>query len=602
MIEKLESKDFNLGSLFNNDFYFVPDYQREYVWENDEVTSLLDDIYEALFENNNLSKENEYFTGSIIVTRRQNSNEFEIIDGQQRLTTFFLLFCVCRDLLKKFETNVSSLTKLICESKEDKAGIEEINTFRVTLQYTDSNNILEKIGNYEFNKIADLNKEYCSRSVSNIINAYTKIKKFIEQKPNFSKDFVGIFWKSIKDNVKLIRILTPNLDNALEIFERINARGKGLEPIDLVKNLVFMRVKEDDFEYIKQTWKKIDNSFKEKGEKLTRFLRYYILSNFDVDYSNPPREESTYKWFRDNELLCGLRNNPKLFVDELEKQSKIWINFLNSQDMQGNPNKFIRNIDLMSHQRIRQHFILLLSARNLNNKQFERLCQKIENLIFVYTIIKEPPKNWEKNFIKMSKLIRNIKDEESFNDFIKINFDEYIKSQVPNFEFEFKRINEDRLYGYQMNYILSKLYQRAECEAFGEYKDLQMFLPKGKDPTIEHILPETPPSHNSRFDLPEKREEYLGKIGNLAVLEGSINKSIGNCSFADKKTKGYCKSKYFLNNLICEEKNVGKETSINRASKDYYHRYSDDWSSKDIDKRTDILCKLALATWGLKNS
>jgi uncharacterized protein with ParB-like and HNH nuclease domain len=81
---------------FRECFYIVPDYQREYVWTDKEVHQLLDDINDEI----NGQSTKEYFIGTILVSPATLKNHYEVIDGQQRLTTFFLLLCALKNLFK----------------------------------------------------------------------------------------------------------------------------------------------------------------------------------------------------------------------------------------------------------------------------------------------------------------------------------------------------------------------------------------------------------------------------------------------------------------------------------------------------------------------
>src|SRR5579863_873319 len=104
----IESKDFTLGEIFR-DFYAVPDYQREYVWGEEEVEQLLMDIRT---EQGN-DDETEYFIGSI-VTCLNKQGRYDLIDGQQRMTTIFLTLCALRDRLRLLgETKIATIQNLI---------------------------------------------------------------------------------------------------------------------------------------------------------------------------------------------------------------------------------------------------------------------------------------------------------------------------------------------------------------------------------------------------------------------------------------------------------------------------------------------------------
>src|SRR5271166_246001 len=89
---KIEDHKYTVEEAFRECFYIVPDYQREYVWTDKEVQQLLDDINEQI----DAGSDKEYFVGTILVSPGGEKNHFEVIDGQQRLTTFYLLLCALR--------------------------------------------------------------------------------------------------------------------------------------------------------------------------------------------------------------------------------------------------------------------------------------------------------------------------------------------------------------------------------------------------------------------------------------------------------------------------------------------------------------------------
>ena len=89
--------------------------------------------------------------------------------------------------------------------------------------------------------------------------------------------------------LKFIQILTPDINDALKIFETINDRGVGLNPMDLLKNLIFQQVTRDKFYKLKDKWKDLVDTLETKQEKPLRFLRYFIVSNYPStsNSSNP---------------------------------------------------------------------------------------------------------------------------------------------------------------------------------------------------------------------------------------------------------------------------------------------------------------------------
>ncbi|MEE3622361.1 DUF262 domain-containing protein, partial [Avibacterium paragallinarum] len=82
-------KTLTVSELCNGDNYIIPIYQRNYAWGRDEIELLIQDISEAQVKNKENNKENNYYIGSLVVAKRKDS--YEVIDGQQRLTTLKLL-------------------------------------------------------------------------------------------------------------------------------------------------------------------------------------------------------------------------------------------------------------------------------------------------------------------------------------------------------------------------------------------------------------------------------------------------------------------------------------------------------------------------------
>ena len=94
--------------------------------------------------------------------------------------------------------------------------------------------------------------------------------------------------------------------------------------MDLLKNLLFMKANRDDFEKLKVHWKELQDTIFDMGERPLRFLRYYILSQFDVDVL---REDEIYGWFVKNEKECGYGADPLNFAKELIVAAQAYQNF-----------------------------------------------------------------------------------------------------------------------------------------------------------------------------------------------------------------------------------------------------------------------------------
>lgn len=113
-MERIVNHQYSIEEAFRECFYIVPDYQREYVWTDKEVHQLLEDINEQIDANST----NQYFIGMVLVSPASEKNQFEVIDGQQRLTTFFLMLCALKHLFKG-EPQRQTISGLISTSYTD---------------------------------------------------------------------------------------------------------------------------------------------------------------------------------------------------------------------------------------------------------------------------------------------------------------------------------------------------------------------------------------------------------------------------------------------------------------------------------------------------
>lgn len=115
-MSKIENHKYTVDEAFRQCFYIVPDYQREYVWTDKEVQQLLDDINDE-FDGTT----REYFIGTILVSPTNRKDHYEVIDGQQRLTTFFLVLCALKHLFDG-EPQHQTISGLISTSYTNNEG------------------------------------------------------------------------------------------------------------------------------------------------------------------------------------------------------------------------------------------------------------------------------------------------------------------------------------------------------------------------------------------------------------------------------------------------------------------------------------------------
>lgn len=588
----IESQDMTLEKLFD-EFYVIPDYQREYVWEEKEVNEFIQDIYEEFSEQNQNSY-SEYFIGSIIVCSR-GDNLYEVIDGQQRMTTAYLVLCAIRDYLLTINSNerIEALKNKIASLYTDDLGNDQFK-HRVELQYEESRGVLENIAMQ-----TNLDQISPTRSVKHIQNAYAEIRKFLSLK--FELDEVAIshlkkFYAYFLKNVKLIRVKTASVAHALKIYSTLNHRGLPLDDMDLLKNLIFAKAKQKDYEKIKVKWKKMIDLLYHSQERPMRFLRYFILARYAED-GNYIAEKEVYDWFLKNESKCGYNTEPILFVNDLLESAEAYVAFLSGNNLDGTVNRYLANIRCLSVN-VRQHLILLLAAYKLSQYCFVELCRQVENLLFVAMLTSDRnQKAFDGMILKWASELRQIASTEEFDRFIA---DQIISSKLlvaNKFEKAFHKLHKSSFQPYQIKYILAKLTQYIDETAWGSgggIDDLSNYILKLD---VEQILPEYPTQKViSSFDKPREIESYSKLLGNLTLLESSIKSAITNLSFTEKKL-GYTNSRFLLTRTIAENISVGNNTTIDLAVKDLKTFIK--WDSHAIETRQEILTKLAKKVWDI---
>lgn len=584
---KYRFKDLNVEECFK-DFYIVPDYQREYVWRADhEVTQLLMDLYDEFSSNKN----KEYFIGTTVVF--DNNGQKELIDGQQRTTTLFLMLCAFRNLyaLRGLPTNVSD--QLLQNVRYDEEG-DEVSQLHLVLQYPDSETIIQQIVNRSPKRTAT------SASAKRINDAYETIYKIIADNTEKDIDELKSLFMYFLRKLKFIQILTPDINDALKIFETINDRGVGLNPMDLLKNLIFQQVPRDKFYKLKDRWKELVDTLENEHEKPLRFLRYFIISNFpSVNNSsngdeNGIREDEIYKWFTRKNNIPIYSDDPYAFVDLLIENARCYVNFARGNDKQGNYNVSLTNIINLGGNAFRQHIILLLAARNFSPEMFDYLSKCIETYLFYFLFTKEQAKIYEKQFGKWNLTLGQVSSLDELKVWVTDNIKPEIDKKDSEYRMRFLSFSQDDLQQYRVRYILAKIAQYVDSSRTGVVmtSSISNYVKLGVE--IEHILPQTPTPEMAELIPDYDRVKIM--LGNLTLIEKSMNDVIKNKPYSEKVIE-YEKSPYYITKSLAKLDSVGNNSAINRINtmlKSYDH-----WDAETVADRQQLLYELSLRIWTL---
>ena len=517
---------------------------------------------------------------------------FSLSTGSSCTTTIFIILCVLKERLGEMD----AVKKLIRETRMNQDTLEEEALFRVTLLYEDSAGALEKIAKNDVSELEALSK---STSVRNLCGAYAEAKDFLQE--GFGDDTRALkqFFAIFTTRVKLIRVITPSQAGALRVFETINNTGVGLTPMDLLKNLLFRKVSAAEFEKTKAGWKELTQHIDKAEEKNPlRFLRYFVLSRFDTKTPKPLPEEELYNWLSRNSESVGIDRKPVEFLSSLVNDARVYRNLSKAEDAQGRPNRYLQNILLLSG-RAKQHFILLLAGQHLNQQLFQRLCQALENLFFCFIVTKEATKAFEAVFYKAAVPLRTLasNDKDGLEAFVQKWLQPEIDARAEKLQFTLETMRVGTLQKYRLRYVLAKLTQFVDENAWGTSINTDLAKYLDKKVHVEHILPDKPTTEvRELFDKPELYGDYSQRLGNLTLLEMSINTSIQRDFFKSKATE-YQNSNFILTKSIGAPFQVGANTQPNRATAEL--KFWTAWTSVAIEQRQEMLTKLAWNVWGI---
>ena len=549
-----------LELCFKQNNYIIPDYQREYVWEDKNVTPLLEDIMYA----RNHSFEKQYFVGTIVVYRR--SGEYEVIDGQQRMTTFFILICTLRKLYEEMGENSDILSNLIYSSGIDDYG-NTVNSYHLELQYHDASGYLEKI----FKNTAT-EENALTDSESRLYEAYQNIYTTIKAEYN-TIDELKRFTAFVLKKVLFVQIETKDMSDALKIFETINQRG--------VK------------------WAEITRALEGIEEQPLRFLRYYIMATYDTSSCKDGiiREDQIYDWLKQNNGQCHYAEQPFEFVNQMIDGVKKYVAYLKpSNDLNGNAH--LKNISYFAGGKYKLHLQLMLAARKMDISALTRFKEILESVVYYATVTRTKTNTLERAFSQWCKYLPRIENVDQLNEFIEKQVIPIVDGWKTDYKGIFMSLGMDNIQQYRIRFILGRIgkYVEVQCQSQGN-SEVGILDYIGKGVEIEHIMPQTCDAPE-RYGYDEDSYNYnKNKLGNLALLEKSINASIQNDTY-ENKCIDYEKSKFYLTKSIRKLENVGVNTAVNKMNDRL--KCWDKWDKNSISERQGMLYDLAESIWGIR--
>ena len=558
------------GTIFQ-----IPRFQRNYSWGDEEWEELWADLQTSIKENSS------HYMGYLVLQSVE-KNTFNVIDGQQRITTLSLMILAAM-------RNLNSLIEQNIETENNRSRLENIRTrfigFQDNITLISKNKLILNRNNNSYYKkyLVSLEKNLPKRGFKETEHLLRKAfewfdKRISESIKPFPKNQQGSeiakLVENIADNLFFTVINVTNELNAYTVFETLNARGVKLSSTDLLKNYLFSIVDNDEkkefnsdsHDEIRELEDRWDELVSRIGSgNLSDFLRSFWLSRYEFI-----RHSNLFKAIREH-----IKDKAGVFrlMREMDADIDTYLLLHSPEECDGDTSisrEELRYAKLLKLFRVKQHYPLILSARRklLNNDDFIKVLKGCMVISFRYNVIGNlPTSEPEKIYVNVAQKI----EQSELNTPQEIML--ALRELYPD---------DDQFRDMFKNKKLSTIDSRNNKIAKYIYCSIEAHLTTGfaydiedKKITIEHILPQNPKSGWSNF-ADNDLDQLTYHIGNMMILEDKLNKEAENYSF-DKKIPIYQKS------------SLSQCTGIVK-------NYSE-WNPSNIKSRAAQLAKKAVNIW-----
>ncbi|MCQ2745639.1 DUF262 domain-containing protein [Helicobacter pylori] len=557
-------------------YYQIPDYQRPYQWTEENCEKLLDD----LFFNYEDDRESDYFCGSLVLILigedSKKAKTYDIVDGQQRLSTFILLAKVLAALYDK-DLNTTSrelLEKSLSDIDGEKRERLHFNAMGLNAK-DDFVYALEHFNDSQASKNKNNKNNYLKNAIC--------LKNYLKEKE--IKD-INDFIKWLYFKVVFIKTTCPNVSMALRIFSVLNARGLPLHAIDVFKVELLKKLanKKDQEEFVSR-WSALyqkcsgnESKFPKRKENKREKNATETLFSWYLTYLNPVTSGKSMEE-RLADQFERLNKPPLEYFKGVEDFYNAYGEILEMQDWHAHLLSYLAS-DFW-------HVILCTSIlHHYSDQDIEALKKLLVKFYYQNWVAtrEEPKKQTNCNIIKALKENKSV---ESIASIVK----EYL---------DYHKITQD----FKKNLQDSKLYEQHKKSSKTSWLRPVLILveysmsddPKPKriqkdDYHIEHILPQQPdPSSQWVKDFSEEeRGLYTHSLANLTLLGGKKNAQASNLDFKEKK-------EIYMGNAVKLGKDKRGREKTFRVMTCYkmtidIAQYTE-WTPKSLEKRKEELIQI----------
>ncbi len=502
--------------------FVIPEYQRPYAWTDEQVETLFEDLWEFTATSGGTEREGSYFLGSVVSYENENGEQ-EIIDGQQRITSLFLLL---RAIYTRLVATPESERTAVANNFIGKIEPAIWRTDKLTGTVDYKNTLLtSRVVNNEGNEILR-NILETGKAEENVKDNYSRNYKYfqelLDKHSTENPLMVYQFIYALLNQAILLPITADTQDTALTIFSTLNDRGLPLSDADIFKAKIYNQLDPEEKKNFIERWKELDEQSTDAGESIQQLFYYNMFYLRALETDTKTTTPGVRKYYAANKFERLYK--PDL-MDNLFVILNLWKVINKGEELEGE--------DWSKNIKIRQSLDTLTSYPN----EFWKYP------VVIYYICYRKEVDFETKFgLFLNKLLLELMTKylliPTINavkpDILKLN-SAIVASDVP--AFDFKEIDTSRLEACVQNPNRSVVRMLLKTLAYEEQEEL---LPAKWE--IEHIFPQKWQT-NYFTDIPANTiKEKIEHIGNKLPFEKKLNIVAGNGYFAKKK-KNYADSK-----------------------------------------------------------
>lgn len=590
----MKPESFRVAKLFQNGgdiHYILPLFQREYTWEKQQWQTLLEDaiaLHDELSSDDSADEASktsqptdlEHFLGSVVVindgTRNGTVPAFQVVDGQQRLTTLSLFLCALQRCLGSDQVALGKKIRRLLINVDEEGEIHY--KLLPTAKFGDRDSYIAVVSN-----------EGVSSAESRIPQAYEFFRRELTQRlqgPTPSLDAERLFLV-LTQTFQVVFIDLNRDENPYQIFESLNGKGKPLSQADLVRNYIAMRLSPKNQERVFHGhWAVIEDKLRDQrivgrsrmGE-LTAFLRHYMAMRSGILCS----EEHVYARFRDRSRQAF--PTEETFANEVMTMrhfAELYDRLLRPENESSPASRAA--LERMNTLEASTAFPFLLAAYNaytsesIPTSQWLGILQTLENYLVRRYLADETTSFLNRLFQNLWGQVNEEAKKHGVDLVTALRAILAIKN-YPNASRLRLRLANRSLYDTssltrQRTTMVLETINRHLSAGTGGYTVL------GGAATIEHILPQDPDEDWLEAlgpDMERVKREYLHTLGNLTLITQDWNSSLSNRSFAIKR-----------------QRLAGHALRINS---DYFSQNISEWNEETIRARCEWLTVRVLEIW-----